>query len=116
MLVFRLENEEGKGPFAGAKDEEDWRELVVITGWDPYNGPMGVPDHNVEYSWMRANPDVRFGCPSIEAFNYWFPPVWEKFLCNSGFELKVFEVDDDNVIIGNSGRQCIYRTSDAREV
>lgn len=114
MFVFRFEDSEGVGPFGSDIKEDgmsdEWGELESETGWNPYWGPGGNTDHNMNFDEIQ--PFV-FGCPSIDEFNYWFPPAWQEFLESWGFQIKAFEMVPEDVFMSNSGTQCVFRRESA---
>lgn len=113
MFVFRFEDSEGKGPFGNSKGEEmedKWYDLESETNWNPYWGPAGTSDHNMDWDEIR---EFVFGCPSINEFNYWFPATWQEFLEGWGFQIKAFEMMPEDVFIAESGTQCVFRRESA---
>jgi hypothetical protein len=54
----------------------------------------------------------RFGFNTLKQLNEWFEG-WVSLLEKNEFHVVVFEVEDDKVIKGKSGKQCVYEYKEA---
>lgn len=110
MLVYRFEHEiERCGPYN--------------TGSVPRNHRL-CNDHNkrvfddrpgfVDYDDYPADGYVS-GCPSLETLKEWFDGFVD-YLFKRRYAIYVYDVDDEDCIIGKSGIQCIFDKSSAHQV
>ena len=106
MLVFRYENAAGVGPYntfgwCGRDDMIEAHNNVDRTPGPFYDFPKGTPGHQFAY-----------GCPSLEILKEWFEG-FESDLGAAGFIIKVYDVPDDCVSIGKSGKQVAFLKPEA---
>lgn len=111
MLVFRIEDANGKGMYGGGM-------------WDQVVGPHGEPDRHPcpnEDSRLWGNylkrPEVvydfHFGFSSIAQLRAWlYQDEWLERMHELGGVLKVYDVDDEHVVLGNA--QVMFLKGQAR--
>lgn len=110
MKVYRVEDQEGNGPWGNGADNRNRRlvPMLSIYGGDPrcHNIPgMGYGDHR------------KFACHTIPCFAaYWPSPEGRKKLVDAGARLAVYEVPDSAVAICQYETQCVFEPAAARLV
>lgn len=112
MQIFRLENENGKGPFTGASPacDKEWEELKYSGGryWSP-TMHLSPYDDGLLDSWMDdLDPNLIFGCPNIDSLNLWFPKEWMDMLKRHNFKVLCLEVPDNEILVSRSGIQVMF--------
>lgn len=110
MLVYRVENENGNGPYVGGAHDllwlmrEDHNTFYDDPADDPHPGPR---DDGID--WMAA--DEYSALASPEAAQTWFEGYGE-VLHGAGFELTVWEAQD----VRHGSKQVVFRKDSARMV
>lgn len=90
MIVWRVENKEGFGPYQALDDY----------GWDHQNQdhqPRPWDDLDFDGHEIR---DYRFGFSSQEQMQAWFGDKDRAFLASHGFELVLYDVPPDAILTG----------------
>lgn len=106
MLVYRIENGLGEGPYCSNSkislklsnyhiglDRAPSPESDGIKGFNPFNGPV-------------IDTDYIFGFESIESLKSWFIKPERYGLAGEGYVCTLYEVDEKNVIFGK--KQLVY--------
>lgn len=108
MLVYRVENSKGKGPWAGQCSIP----ICDATEWHPNRNPGPYDDEPIarwyrDHTWGDIS-KYHFGVQNIALYNDWFRTYEQKLaLHNSGFSLNQYEVDYRDAVIGD--KQVIFR-------
>lgn len=96
MLVYRVENKHGEGPYVSgaalllnSHNCSDSHPVIYRDGVDMYGR------------------DVRCGCVSLEALENWFGE-YLPLLRNMGYSVVEYSVLNSKVRVGNSGVQCAF--------
>jgi hypothetical protein len=103
MIVYRIEHPKSKnGP---------WRHTVWVTDnpkdYNEFsNGTThtsGFQFHPLFQLWGSSfiPPDIKCGCPSIEALKQWFPKTVRQVLHKHGFKLVALSVQSPEVVTEN---------------
>jgi hypothetical protein len=107
MLVFRVEDGDGTGPYTDGALKAVWR---VISA------------HNSSYYHTGIYSDVdmftykhKCGCSSIEQLVKWFHG-WAELLNENGYLLVVYSVAEEFVLHGRSGRQLAFDSRFAKKL
>lgn len=110
MLVYRVENEKGTGPYIGGALEILWvmREHHSTFYDDPEDDPHPGPSED-GIPWMMA--DEYSAVQSPEAAQAWFEGYGE-VLDEAGFEMTVWDAQD----VRCGGKQVVFRKDTARMV
>lgn len=116
MMVWRVEDENGKGPYVGKdrfpRDSPAWALMLELANkhsftsdhpamWDIEMGPMGVAEIADHYV---------FGFPSLNKAVEWFEGYIERLIDN-GFSFNAYEVPEDLVLFSTSRRQLMFKKS-----
>lgn len=118
MLVYRVEHKETKkGPYT-SMERIPYKAGRKINDW--HNNDHNHPGPFAGSGWRESDQEIpyfdankhRFGFDSLEQLNEWFEG-WISLLKENGFQIVVFEVKDDKVIKGKSGKQCVYEHNKA---
>ena len=113
MKVYRVEHvEHGNGPYIRKDTGINWSiaGLHQSHQGDSHPGPHG--DGLSKYFEQCKHV---FGFPSREAADWWFKNFKQK-LNREHFVVNVYDVDEDAVRVGNSGKQCIFEKKKAKLV
>lgn len=95
MLVYRVENASGEGPYvSGAAN--------VLRDHNYCANHPNIYEDNIELRWGK---DPRCGCVNLEALKKWFGEYLQTLL-NLGYYIVEYSVLDSRVIVGESGIQC----------
>ncbi|MGN6819231.1 MAG: hypothetical protein ACTHJR_11245 [Sphingomonas sp.] len=123
--VWRLENENGDGPFDGAMFEalssSQWRKYTeeVLKSQAIYD-----TKHKYEHIFRENTPASKniaklvyqfdppfepvFGAPDRECFERWFPLHWRLLFHQRGYQAILYEVRDEYVLPGNSVAEVVF--------
>ena len=102
MKVYRYEDPEGIGPYRSTL-LMDMYEL----GFNHNNGDIH-PDWDddcityYDYNYKAA-------CESIDKLHEWFSEEEQVALIEEGYIIKEYEVDEQDVIYGKSGKQLVFK-------
>jgi hypothetical protein len=114
MKVYRLEHPIAGGPYQGdfsifpASNTEKMMEMGY--SHSSKNGHPGPITDELEEKLIELKEGgnlVLYGCPSKSKLMTWFRGYY-LFLRRLGYEIKVYEVEKQNCILGKSGDQCIF--------
>jgi hypothetical protein len=103
VTVYRYETQVGTGPYFTC----EWVTSALLSAHeydDLHPGPYD--DFGRFPLWTE-----RFACPSRELLAEWFTG-WEAEMKRSGLRVVTYTVPADCVEIGESGRQCMFRSDD----
>lgn len=107
MIVYRYEDKDGVGPYRSTNislqlDSDILSEhsyCIHHPGWDT--------DVN-DSTYIRINESYLAGCVSIDQLNEWFYGFKVR-LHKEGFRVKKYVVPNDNIIVGRSRKQVIFK-------
>lgn len=118
MLVYRVENEERKGPYVSDRWSADADKIglgywdMIESHRDKYTHPNTIED-DLDTSgtdrWHHA-------FPSLDMFEEWFLPKWRLALALSGYALVKYDVQYPDYRLGFSGKQVIFKKEKAEFV
>lgn len=100
MLVYRVENADREGPYAGPKTISLDRHFNIET----HPGPWYDNIPNVCY-------EHRFGFSSMEKFVGWFNEAEREGLARDGYRLSIYDVAPEHVIQGR--KQVVFEAEKA---
>lgn len=111
LTVWRVENENGEGPFQHPAMQKMLSERGLMPIGDP-SKPAAEEDSLIRdifkiYSDEGAHIDWLFGVTDLQHYNLWFgdEDIQEILAC-SGFALKEYKVAPDYVHLGTN--QCLF--------
>jgi hypothetical protein len=107
MIVYRIENESGCGPYFGSMNYSDWTDGFhnAATGRPmPYEDNITATDHSL----------FRFGFESMDKLTQWFTFAEIGRLLDQGFRVVSFQVDIQHTVIGN--KQLVFKREQATEI
>lgn len=101
MLIYRIEDESGKGPYIGV-----WKDEATGQSDAALSCSHADAEHPVASIDIGEDFDKKHfcGCPSLEALEEWFDG-WEEILFRNGYFIVKYDIPDDQVLMGYSGRQ-----------
>lgn len=112
MVIYRVENDEGKGPYH------------CLVAWDDMRSYETCPAPESDYKWLNDlhccgvynvfRDKLVFGFLSRDAAFEWFGEKGLKTLEKQGLPLKKFEVG--HAIVSDSKRQVMFNREQAKEV
>ena len=112
--VYRIEAN-GKGIYC-RHDGFSFNELNRYTNkmaiehtWDNLRPDGG----NDGLEFAVGNRDCKFACPSLELLQQWFEGHLENLLKFKG--VKVWEIEAEEIVLGDSGLQCVFRKEIRRQ-
>lgn len=108
MLVYRLENTDGTGPFSGA--------LYEFMSSNYHCNTERFPSTYFAFS-MHVQDRVRdkpHGCLCLRQLLYWFPAKVIRKMREKGFGVAVYEVPGQDVIFGKF--QLVFDPTNAKRV
>jgi hypothetical protein len=100
MLVYRVENADGEGPYAGFKTTDLSRHYNTDTHPGPYYD--NIPSVHSYH---------RFGFSSAEKFVSWFNEDERASLAGDGYRMSIYDVDPAHVIHGR--KQVVFEAAEA---
>lgn len=106
MIIFRVENDDGIGPYHG--NMGDWCD-------GSHNQMTGRPmpyEDNLDMNGLGWN--HRFGFDSMTKLLEWFSPIELRRLYTLGWRVVTFHVPDDQVRIGC--KQVVFKHDEAKVV
>lgn len=122
MRVYRVEHEQGQGPYNGHFDYEDSEadELTFVIS-SAHTHESGHPSERYYLIWepdgngtlLGNSKDYVSGFISFEQFRVWFRGFRNK-LTNTGFKLSVYEVPDKFVQF--SDKQAVFNRKEATKL
>lgn len=119
MIVYRVEDELGGGPYNGDRAPDPWtRSWSRIVNGHEVSDPVHQPSPNSdipewrdsEYGGRAAK--YRFGFASVEQVYKWFLEDARAFLKASGYGIAQYEVPDEFVLVGEN--QVAFSTKKAK--
>lgn len=98
MLIYRMENQLGRGPFFRELLSWPMHEAMGFSKDDerPYHDGFMTPQRE----GFKMTSDHLCGCRSKRELVKWFPKLAREFLKTKGFTTKVYDVPDENIQIG----------------
>jgi hypothetical protein len=93
MRVYRIENDNGLGPYNGRGSLP-----YSVLGGSCHRQPAPIDDG---FDWCWRKPDYHFGFATLDQLFDWFGDILEH-LDRYGFSLTVWEVDESHI---NHGRR-----------
>ena len=105
MLVFRVENKNGRGPYRCGNYHESL---------EKHNGCPNHPSGNCDGIDTSAFYNIRYGFPCRNSLTAWFFGHI-KFL-KPDFYIAVYEVSEENVRYGSSRKQLVFNYDEAKLV
>ena len=110
MLVYRMENRNGRGPYRSLSEPARWlRDEHGISLYDDDLHPV-PPDDGVPFPPWEGS----FGFASREALDRWFPKEARQLLREKGQHVTVYEVPENMVEQGRN--QLVFHRDSARKV
>jgi hypothetical protein len=111
MRVYRFERN-GYGPYT-CESPETVRDKRL-------NAQLDVHEDNYDGTWPIAIMDgiplsMAIACPSVKQLTTWFDGMVGS-LVRCGFRIRVYDVDDENVVPGYSEKQLGFYHSEIRKV
>lgn len=121
VRVYRVQNENGAGPYGILITDPDTGETMDDAHWDSEH-PCPVEDH-LEHAlrayegpfWAARRDDMVFGTNSLESLQEWFRG-WLIILESRGYVVTAWDVPADHVAVGKSGTQVVFVRSAATRV
>jgi hypothetical protein len=107
MIVFRIENEDGVGPYQKHSGK------ILFERMCEEHSDKNHPNYRDDFD-NYYYPFV-FGFHSRQLYKTWFGG-FITLMRTHGFKLSKYEIDPLKIIIGKSGKQIIFRKSDAIKV
>lgn len=96
MIVFRVENHIGEGPYACSYMDRSW-----CTKRHDNNPKTPRPDESFTYTdWLSVTSKHVYGFISLKDLYNWFSKRELRNLRAHGFRIKCFHVNREDVIIG----------------
>lgn len=105
MLVFRYENKNGVGPYTA--DWEEWGTKASSFWLASSHAGEKHPSPRMD-GIEKSGKNYVCGCPSAAALSEWFSG-WEAVLLRNGFVVKTYDIPDEEVFIGKSGLQVVFK-------
>jgi hypothetical protein len=122
MIVYRVQNRKGVGPYGGLGREYSPDLAACDPGAHPspeHSRPVPRNDfcsfHDGDmdtFSELTRGGAYRYAFPSLKALFAWFSKEHLKEMAQAGF--KVWRLKVDDVLVSDSGWQCIYRAAKSR--
>lgn len=110
MIIYRVESEDGGGPYNGPKaDRALSEELFYSNIWHQPPPSVDIADW-----WPSSNKSWRYGFESAELLKRWFEPKFYKALDQVGFMVAIYDVPDDAVKCGKF--QCAFKFKSAKRL
>jgi hypothetical protein len=106
MIVYRVENKRGEGPYTRRRKVSDW---LCDRHVDIEKHPSLVEDGI--YEWKRAH---KCGFSSLKKLKAWFDKEELKALYEAKFDIVRYEVDKKDVLVGK--KQVMFNRRKARRV
>jgi hypothetical protein len=107
VLVYRVENEAGEGPY--------WTGDADGVGMESQDAPAIHPSPYYDGMGLHFTPGMLCGFVSVAQFKRWFyRKEWRRGLAALGYKLMVYEVPPDMVVRGH--RQVAFRPAQVRPV
>jgi hypothetical protein len=106
MIVWRVEDRKGEGPYGDFRDSrrQKLQEALVLCHGYSTDHPSPLDDELGEYLSANKFKPV-FGFKSKEDAIKWFAGFWQD-LHKLGFRLKTFEAKD--YLVGKSNKQLVF--------
>lgn len=113
--VYRLQTADGFGAYRNSVVRSGLIKYYAETG-NTDKHPLPYEDAKLRPLWNEIEPDelhnYYFGFCSIEQFKNWFfKESWRKELSQIGVKMYVFEVDDEDVLVGDT--QAVFLRDNA---
>ncbi len=119
MRVYRVENEQGEGPYKHTIRKNGQR--IGAAHWDDaHPGPTedgldwAVFGYEAPFSESEYTDKV-FGTNSLESLLAWFDGWWD-VLERHGYSAEEYEVPDECVAVGIGGEQVVFMRSRAEHL
>lgn len=111
MYVYRIEDEAAWGPYA-----DNWGGHPILGAMlEKHNGDLSqFPNDEVDFDFY-IDSSLFFGFDSIEAAVRWFGGHFDQ-LHEAGYHVAVYEIDEDYVQVGRSGKQVVFPLGEAERV
>ena len=106
MLVYRIENKRGQGPYCSNHKYQDW---LCDRHSDIEKHPSPVEDGI--YEWTKSH---KCGFSSLKKLKAWFNTEELKALYAAKFDIVRYEVDKKDVLVGQ--KQVMFNRRKARRV
>jgi hypothetical protein len=112
MLLIRYENDKRQGPYNApfCKISDELKDIHSENREFP-----SIFDDFQQHIWDRKFPhgfgDYVCACTSIEALRDWFKG-WHERLLENGFKPLIIAVEDNKLMIGQSGKQVLFKRFD----
>lgn len=109
IIVYRVENEHGEGPFRGEHGSLSDHIAKLYSG--KYGSCYPIPSYDKFDKPMRCVHSC--GCESLERLLHWFPEDCHAELTEYGYCISVFAIDDDAELVRGQhqigfDRECAY--------
>ncbi len=114
MKIYRIENEDGIGPFAKAYFETTEHKDFYNGYFWPLLNSYYQKNHlpNLEEDELVIHQGLT-GCKTIEDLSFWFPKDLLVALDGMGFTAVEYEVPNEGVVIGKSDKQLSFNEDKA---
>ncbi|PLP55560.1 hypothetical protein CYK37_30185 [Mesorhizobium loti] len=114
MLVYRIEDARGYGPWSGSGTAEAYWDAAEV-GTNPNDHPSPYVEGGVLYDAYVRWADGRFGCSSVEQLRDWFPcPKGREVMRQRGYRAVAYQVEPEALCEGTM--QVIFQQHRAQLV
>jgi hypothetical protein len=103
-LIYRVEDEEGKGPYMGSYDVDEWTEGSHVGDHHPTPMSDGIEFWKVRD--QHGNNNILCGFRDMDQLRKWFTCRELTNLYDMGLRVKVYQVNRDYIWHGNM--QVVY--------
>lgn len=108
MLIYRFETDYGRGVYHN--------DVTDAVQYDRSRHPMPFEDDIPRWNDLPTEEQLkhRFGFSSIPQLDNWFNETERSLLREKGVVLKIYDVDDEHVLVGDS--QAVFKYEYAEEI
>lgn len=108
MRIYRVENEAGTGPYTNS-----WIDDPILGDmFKKHNEDLDqFPNDERDFD-IYLDRSLYFGFDSVAAAIRWFGGHFDD-LHRAGYDVSEYEVDDNLVLVGRSGKQVVFPLGDA---
>ena len=109
MLIYRIENKRGQGPYCSKHKDQALRNWLCSRHFDAEKHP--APDDDGIDDWTRSH---KCGFSSLKKLKAWFNTEELNVLYEAKFDIVKYEVDKKDVLVGK--KQVMFNRRKARRV
>ena len=110
MIIYRVESEDGGGPYNGPKADRDLSYAIFSS--NVFHQPP--PWEDIKDWSPSGNKNWRYGFSSVELLKRWFEPIFYKALDRAGFLVAIYDVPDEATKCGRW--QCAFKFESAKRL